>query len=64
MQLTNLETIPIADKQIEDGYHVMFRATSGLPVIWIWDVLSEVFLDCGMHLVFHGAVANVVEVAD
>ena len=57
------EQIPIDEGEIADGFQVMSKSSSGLPVIWTWDVLSDVFLDCGMHLVFHGVVANIVEVA-
>ena len=55
--------IQINDGEVEDGFQVVSRGGSGLPVIWTWDVLADVFLDCGMHLVFHGVVANIVEVA-
>ena len=41
----------------------MSKSSSGLPVIWTWGVLSDVILDCGMHLVFHGVVVNIVEVS-
>ena len=57
------EEIQINDGEVEDGFQVVSRGGSGLPVIWTWDVLADVFLDCGMHLVFHGVVANIVEVA-
>jgi hypothetical protein len=42
----------------------MSRASLGLPVIWTWDVLSEVLLGCQMHLMFHGIEAKRIEVAD
>ena len=56
--------IPIANGEIKDGFQVMSRTNSGLPVIWTWDVMSEVFLDCGIHLVFNSVMANSVEVVD
>lgn len=57
------EEIQINDGEVEDGFQVVYRGGSGLPVIWTWDVLADVFLGCGMHLVFHRVVANIVEVA-
>ena len=55
------EQIPIDEGETADGFQVMSKSSSSLPVIWTWDVLSDVFLDCEMHLVFHGVVANIVE---
>ena len=43
-----LEVIPIKDEDIEDGLQVLSRASLDLSVIWTCDLVSEVFLDCGM----------------
>ena len=54
------EEIPIDEGDIADGFQVMSRASPCPPVIWAWDVLSDVFLKCAIHLVFRGVVAIIV----
>ena len=55
-----LAEIPIDEGDIADGFQVMSRASPCPPVIWAWDVLSDVFLKCAIHLVFRGVVAIIV----
>ena len=52
------------DGEESDGFSVVTTDKSGLPVIWTWDVLLSAFLDCGMHMIFHGVVTDVIEMAD
>ena len=40
------------------------NAESGLPIIWTWDGVIDAFLDCGMHMISHGVVSDVIEMAD
>ena len=51
--------------EINDGYDIMVGEDSNvLPAIWSSSVLMSAYLDCGMHLVFHGIVSYCVEKID
>ena len=50
------------DGEISDNYALLtLDPTSVLPKMWENVLSVETYLDCGMHLVFHGVVAYCVE---
>ena len=36
------EQIPTDEEEIADGFQVISKSSSGLPVTWTWDVLLKV----------------------
>ena len=53
------------DGEIYDGYRPLVDGTSNIvPSIWFSTLMMSAYLDCGMHLVFHGIVAYCVERMD
>jgi len=53
------------DGEICDGYTPILGSSSKVvPSIWFSSLMMSAYLDCGMHLVFHGIVAYCVERMD
>ena len=54
-----------SDGEIDDGYTPLVGVHSNVvPSIWFSSLRMNAYLDCGIHLVFHGIVAYVVEKMD
>ena len=52
----------INDGEINDGYHPIFdEETQVIPKIWISRLELISYIDCAMHLIFHGILAYCVE---
>ena len=53
------------DGEVYDGYQPILGGTSNVvPLIWFSSLMMIAYLDCGMHLVFHGIVSYYVERMD
>ena len=53
------------DGEITDGYApVIQEGSSIIPALWTCKLLMNNYLDCGMHLIFHGVLAYCVEKMD
>jgi len=63
IQNENENELPIGiENEIEDGYVPILGTQSNVvPALWYSPMLMNSYLDCGMHLVFHGIVAYCVE---
>ena len=50
------ETNLVNDNEVDDGYAPIASVGESkfVPVLWKNLLLMNVYLDCGMHLVFHG----------
>ena len=59
------EMIESIDGEIDTGHApIMTSATSYMPKIWHSRLTINSFIDCAMHLIFHGVLATLVEVID
>ena len=46
------------DGEICDGYQpILGESSNVVPSIWFSSLMMSAYLDCGMHLVFHGIVS-------
>ena len=53
------------DGEIMDGYAPLLGVSSNIaPSIWFSSLMMSAYLDCGIHLVFHGIVSYCVERMD
>ena len=53
------------DGEIVDGYcPVLTENSTVIPSLWKSSLMMSAYIDCGMHLVFHGVVAYCVEEMD
>ena len=50
------------DGELDDGYVPLMTSNGMAPVLWYCRMAMNAFIDCGMHLIFHGIVAYIVEV--
>ena len=57
------ETNVVDDNEVDDSYaHIATVGESKfVPALWNSPLLMNAYLDCGMHLVFHGILAYCVE---
>ena len=57
------ETTLVQDNEVDDGYASIVTACESkfVPALWNSPLLMNAYLDCGMHLVFHGILAYCVE---
>ena len=44
-----------------DGFTPNYHQLSTAPLLWYGNISLDAFIDCGMHLVFHGIVKYPVE---
>ena len=54
----------IDDGEIDDGYHPIFaddEEMQYIPKIWSSSLEMKAYIDCAMHLIFHGILAYCVE---
>ena len=58
------ETLELADGEVSDGYTPLTMEASVAPVMWFSEFKLSAYINCGMHLVFHGVVAYCVETMD
>jgi hypothetical protein len=55
----------VDDGEIDDGYNPLTDDSDDLmPKLWLSRLDINSFIDCGMHLIFHGILASVVEVLE
>ena len=53
------------DDEIDGGYAPITNGNSDyVPMIWQSQLNIKSYVDCGMHLIFHGVLASIVEVLD
>ena len=53
------------DDEIDDGYMPITRSDDEyIPKLWYSRMAVNSFVDCGMHLIFHGVLATIVETVD
>ena len=53
------------DGEIDDGYNLVTNSHDNItPKLWHSRMAINSFIDCGMHLIFHGILASVVEVME
>ena len=50
-----------SDGETFDGFSGIINYLSIAPLLWYGRMAMDAFVDCGMHLVFHGIVAYTVE---
>ena len=50
------------DGELDEGYVPLMTSNGMDPVLWYCWIAMNAFIDCGMHLIFHGIVAYVVEI--
>lgn len=59
------DDVPTTDvgREVIDGYDPtdFFDTSNVVPAIWCSSLLMSAYVDCGMHLVFHGVLAYCVE---
>ena len=56
---------PENDGEINDGFTpIVGEHSNVVPAIWYSSLMMNAYLDCGMHLVFHGIVSYCVERMD
>ena len=61
---TNIADVEIEDGEFNDGYEPIIDLNDEmgvLPKIWRSDLKMNAYIDCCMHLIFHGIVAYCVE---
>ena len=51
------------DSEIDDGSTADTMIDSCVPRMWEANIVMDSYLDCGMHLIFHGVVSDIVELA-
>ena len=51
-----------SDGELDDGYAPLMTSNGLAPVLWYCRIAMNAFIDCGMHLIFHGIVAYVIEI--
>ena len=57
------EVIDVTDDKIDNGYaQIISQDRNFISVIWQSRLDINSFIDCGMHLIFHGVLASIVEV--
>ena len=49
------------DSEIDDGSTADTMIDSCVPRMWEANIVMDSYLDCGMNLVFHGVVSDIVE---
>ena len=52
------------EEEVSDGYEPIPSHHTIAPMIWYSELVMNSFVDCGMHLVFHGVVAYCMEVLE
>ena len=59
------EVEEVTDDEIDTGYApITSQDQSFIPMIWQRRLDINSYIDCGMHLIFHGVLASIVEVLD
>ena len=59
------EIMMVDDGEIDDGYKPLTNDLDDpMPKLWHSRMDINSFIDCGMHLIFHGILASVVEVLE
>ena len=59
------ENASAEDGEIDDGYNPVTNSHDNItPKLWHSRMAINSFIDCGMHLIFHGILASVVEVME
>ena len=62
--ITTLEEIIEEDGEVSDGFQPKTNEMYIAPYIWYSKLVMSSYVDCGMHLVFHGVLAYTVEVME
>ncbi len=52
------------DDEISDGFHPITGYMSLAPILWFSKMVMSSYVDCGLHLVFHGVVAYCMEIME